>query len=299
MSINFFLKISFILFLFLQNIFSQERLHKNNNHIIWGYVYSSDKRLPIENVNLKIYSNNISKYFITDENGKFEIPNNTIDSIEVSSLGYKKRIDKKILDTIYLDNDQNQLSEVIIKPDTKIKNHLSFFEKLNSFETNFSWNNKAAIFIPKSNKSNEYIKNLIFAVSDYGGVKNLKYLPFKTNLYTVDSIGLPSKPILNEDILVTKTDNENWTKVDVSKSKIIIPDEGIFVVFIILEEKNYKQNFINSKYGKISAVPALKAYKYDDQYIRKSYLFRECNYLDKCNIWLLQKLHYMIDVEYN
>lgn len=296
MRIDFFSKISLILLLFFQNIFSQETLHKSN--LFLGYVYSNDKRLPIEKATIKIFSNKISKYFITDENGKFEIPNNKVDSIEVSSLGYKKRIDKVILDTIYLDNEQNQLSEVIINPKIKIKNQLSFFEKLNSFETNFSWNNKAAIYIPKSNGNNEYIKKLLFSVSDYGGVKNLKFLPFKTNLYTVDSLGFPSKPILEEDILVTKTNTENWTKVDVSKFKIIIPDEGIFVVFIILHEKDYPISFINSKHGNISAVPALKAYKYNDQYIRKSYFFRDCNYLDKCNIWLLEKLHYMIDVEF-
>lgn len=297
MRLDFFTIISIISLLFFQNIFSQVILSKND--IFLGYVYSSDKRLPIEKATIKIFSNNISKYFITDENGKFQIPYNTVDSIEVSSLGYKKRIYNKILDTIYLDNNQNQLSEIIIKPITKIKYQFSFFEKLNSFETNFSWNNKAAIYIPKSKGNNEYIKKLLFAVSDYGGVKNLKFLPFKTNLYTVDSLGFPSKPILEEDILVTKTDNENWTKVDVSKSKTVIPDEGIFVVFIILDKKDYKLDVINSKYGKISAVPGLKAYKYDDRYIRKSYVFRECNYEDKCNIWLLEKLHYKIDVEYN
>ncbi len=298
MRIDFFSKISFILLLFFQNIFSQEILNKNNGHLFWGYVYSNEQRLPIEKATIKIFSNNITKYFITDENGKFEIPNNTIDSIEVSSLGYKKRIYKIILDTIYLDNDQNQLSEVIISTKTKIKNQLSFFEKLNSFETNFSWNNKAAIYIPKSNGSSEYIKNLLFAVSDFGGVKNLKFLPFKINLYTVDSLGLPSKPILEEDILVTKTDTENWTKVDISKFKTVIPDEGIFVVFIILAEKDYPTDFVNSKYGLISAVPALRAYKYNDKYVRKSYLYRKCNYLDICNVWFLEKLHYMIDVEF-
>lgn len=296
MTNRFFFKLTFTMLLFFHCANSQELLQKKNNHLFEGYVYSSDEQLPIEKATIKIFSNNVTKEFITDKSGKFEIPNRTVDHIEVSSLGYKKKICDMLLDTIYLDIDQTQLTEVIVTPKTKIKNQLSLFEKLNSFEMNFSWNNKAAIYIPK-NGSSKYIKSLLFAVSDYGGVKNLKNLPFKTNLYTVDSLGLPLNPILGEDILVTKSDDKVWTKVDISKFKIVIPDEGIFIVFIILAKKEYPTDFINSKYGSISAVPALKAYKYNDEYIRKSYFYRQCNYLDKCNVWFLEKLHYMIDVE--
>ncbi|MTH16370.1 hypothetical protein [Flavobacterium sp. LC2016-01] len=192
---------------------------------------------------------------------------------------------------------QEKLDAVIVNSNFKSKQELSFFEKLNSFETNFSWTDKAATYIPKSSENKE-IKNLLFSVSDYGGITNLKYLPFKVNLYTVDSLRMPGKPILEQDILVKKDDNEYWTKVDISKSKITIPDEGIFVVFILLEKENYPTDFIYSKKGLIAVVPALKAYRYSKTYIRKSYIYRQCNYPEKCNIWLPEHSHFIMDVEY-
>ncbi|MDQ6472480.1 hypothetical protein RB619_17700 [Flavobacterium sp. LHD-80] len=192
---------------------------------------------------------------------------------------------------------QEKLDDVIVNSNFKSKQELSFFEKLNSFETNFSWNNKAATYIPKGSENKE-IKKLLFSVSDCHGVKNLKYLPFKVNLYTVDSLKMPGKPILEQDILVKKDDNEYWTKVDISKFKITIPEEGIFIVFIILEEKEYPTDFIYSKIGLISAVPALKAYKYSKTYIRKSYRYSQYHTPDKRDMWLPTKYHYIMDVEY-
>ncbi|MHC0441671.1 carboxypeptidase-like regulatory domain-containing protein [Flavobacterium sp. 3-210] len=297
-----YLNLFFILFLIFQNAISQQSQNTSNSDLFVGHVYSEENNLPISNVTIKTFSKNGSKYFVTDENGKFEIPNNDknkIDYIEISSLGFKKLIKKTILDTIYLATETNQLDEIIINSKSELKDMLSFFEKLNTLEANFSWDNKAATFIPK-NKENKEIRNLLYAVSDFKGVKNLKYLPFKANLYSVDSLGMPNKPILEEDILVKKENDENWVKVDISKYKITIPEEGVFVVFIILGEEDYKyQDFIRSYIGWISPVPALKAYKYNKNYIRKSYIYRNCSYPEKCNIWLPEKyFHYLIDVEY-
>ncbi|ESU29690.1 hypothetical protein FLJC2902T_01630 [Flavobacterium limnosediminis JC2902] len=294
-------RVFFILLLVFHSMSSQEAQNDNGKTSFFGYIYSKNYKIPAEKATVKIYLANGHKTFIADENGKFEMPNeyvNNIDYVEVSSIGFEKKVSKIVSDTIFLDDYSNQLSEVIVNSKSKIKDELSFFEKLKSFETNFSWNAKAAVYIPKSN-DNKYVKNLLFAVSDFGGVKNLKYLPFKVNLYTVDSLGFPYKPILEKDILVTKTDTEKWTTVDVSKFKVAIPDEGFFVVFIILDGKDYKTDFVWSKHGSIAAVPALKAYKYNKNYIRKSYLCRPYNYalLNKSDAWTLEKLHYMIDIE--
>ncbi|RXM43918.1 hypothetical protein [Flavobacterium sp. YO12] len=281
-------------------MFSQEIKNEHNSNFFIGYIYSNTDCLPIEKANIRISAKNKLSYSTTDRDGKFELSSNygnAVDFIEVSSMGFKKVIKSTISDTIYLENETNQLSEIIINSKPHVKQQLSFFEKLNTFEVNFSWDSKAAVYIPRNNENKE-IKNLLFAVSDYGGVKNLKFLPFKVNLYTVDSLGRPYKPILDKDIPVIKQNNDDLTKVDISKYKITIPNSGIFVAFIILEEKEYSTHFIYSKRGLISAVPALKAYKYNDAYIRKSYLFNKCDYPEKCNIWLPQNRHYLIDVEF-
>lgn len=292
----------FILLLVFQSMFSQEVQDDKGKKSFFGHIYSKKYKIPVERATVVLYSVNTLKTFVADEYGKVEIPVeyiNSINHVEVSSIGFKKKVSETVSDTIYLDEDTNQLSEVIVNSKSKIKYQLSFFDELNSFETNFSWDAKAAVYIPKNNED-RCIKDLLFAVSDFGGVKNLKYLPFKVNLYTVDSLGFPYKPILEKDILITKTDAKKWTTVDVSKFEIKVPDKGLFVVFMILDKNNYKEEFVYSKRGPISAVPALKAYRYNKDYIRKSYLYRPYYYelLNKDNVWTLENLHYMIDVAY-
>ena len=140
---------------------------------------------------------------------------------------------------------------------------------------------KAAVFIPKVNGDSQ-IKKVLFGVSDFGGVKNLKYLPFKFNLYTKDSLGYPDKPLLEKDILIAKKDSKIWTKVDVSSYNLKMPNDGVFIVFILLKKEEYKyknDEFISSKIGAIAAVPALRAYRYQKDYIRKSYYFHNYFYL--------------------
>jgi len=298
-----FSKLIFIFLLAFQNIFSQAIL-KSNSNLFTGHIYSAESGLPIANATIKTLSRAGLRYFTTDKKGKFEIPNDykkTIDFTEITSLGFKKEVRKGVLETIYLENDNNELDEVIVSTKLKMKNELSFLEKLNTRETNFSWNDKASIYIPK-NSDDKCIKNLLFAVSDFGGVKNLQYLPFSVNLYTADSLGMPDKPIFEQDIPAKKEKPEHWTKIDISKYKIKIPEAGIFVVFIILPENAYPIDFIKAKFGNnirtIAAVPALKAYNYSKTYIRKSYLYYECDDIENCNKWKPQILHYMMDVEY-
>jgi hypothetical protein len=75
---------------------------------------------------------------------------------------------------------------------------------------------------------------LKFRVTNTHGVKGLNFLPFKANVYALDSITkLPGKPLLPQDIVVENKNGATWATIDISKYDIKVPRQGACVVFII------------------------------------------------------------------
>lgn len=74
MKINAFSTLLFILLLTFQNVFSQNIQNSSNSDLLVGHVYAHESNLPIDKATIKIVSKDGIKYFITDVNGKFEIP---------------------------------------------------------------------------------------------------------------------------------------------------------------------------------------------------------------------------------
>src|SRR5690606_18462947 len=160
--------------------------------------------------------------------------------------------------------------------------------------TNFGWNDRAATLIPYKNGST--ITHLKFRVRDFSGVKGLKYLPFKANIYSVGSDGKPGEPLIAEDVLVENREGKNWAKVDVSKYNLKVSEKGIYVVFIVPEKSFYKLDFIQARVGVISAVPIVKTRFFKDKTIR-SYRW-EYSKACKCYDWIHEtNKYFMIDLE--
>ncbi|WP_264543774.1 MULTISPECIES: carboxypeptidase-like regulatory domain-containing protein [Flavobacterium] len=292
------MKIYLIFFLlFIDYTYSQEFAFE-------GYVFSKETKMPIEGASITFNFGGITLTKISDIKGRFKINDtNSLKSVKISHLSYQIREYSKISDTIfYLEEIVRNLDQVNL---VNYKNNqiytLPFTNKLKKSTCNFSWNNTIAVFIPseESNKS-RIIKNLIYEISDFQGVKGLEYLPFKANLYSVDNLsGLPEKPILENSIETKKNDKNRYVKIDVSQYNLTIPAEGIFIVLEILNKDKYPTSFIQSKIGTISAVPAIKAYAYNRNYIRKSYIKGRYELLDdRSNVWVEVKCHYLMDVEF-
>jgi len=108
---------------------------------------------------------------------------------------------------------------------------------------------------------NSIITKLKFRVETVHGVKGLNFLPFKANVYELDSITkLPGKPLLPHDVLVENKAGDDWAVVDISAYRLKLPPRGACLVFIIpgWDEYLYNPRFIWSKVGQIDAVPHLK-----------------------------------------
>lgn len=293
------MKIYFIFFLFFcAYAYTQEPAFA-------GFVYSNSSGLPVENATVKV--NVKKKYLISISNnkGKFQFKDfgkNEIQSVEVSHISFNSKKINKFVDTIFLDEKINHLSDVIISSKKQAnKLSLSPLKKLFTEERNFSWDESIAVFVPQELENKEKkIKKLLYAVSDYGGVKGLKYQPFSANVFSVDTITkLPKEPIIKGKIIVKKENEKFWVEVDVSEYNIKIPKEGIFIVMELLDKDVYDGLIVQSNKGLISAVPAIKVYAFDEDFVRKSYM--KGRYIigeDEENIWIEKKCHYLMDVEF-
>ncbi|GAA4759305.1 hypothetical protein GCM10023230_04570 [Flavobacterium hankyongi] len=273
-----------------------------------GYVYSKTTNLPIEKATIKV--RNGDDYFttISNEKGQFRFLNFQKDDkyieIEISHISYEKKKWQGFNDSkFYLIEKTNELSEINISSEKeKIIYELPISDRILTCVRNFSWEHKIATFIPYETKNGDrVIKKIIYAISDFEGVKGLKYQPFISNLYSVDTITkLPDKALIENGIKVVKNNEKKWVEVDVSEYNLKMPSEGIFVVMELLSEDKYPFGYIQSNIGVISAVPAIKAYKYNKKYIRKSYQ----NFpvytipVDLSNKWVEQDCHYLMDVEF-
>ena len=247
-------------------------------------VLSLKDSLAIEKVNVFADDKFIGE---TNANGELTIRVG-FNKISLTHVSYEKlEVDSLVLRmvySVYLTPSKYELKEVVIGKE-RDKNYSS---------VNFGWNDKAATFIPFENKAS--IKKIKFRVRDYSGVKGLKYLSFKANFYTVGEDGRPAIPLIENDLLVENKEGRNWAALDVSNYNIKVPEEGLFLVFVIPEREFYDIDFIQAKVGVISAVPLLsRASRTDDRFSYRLEYMSGCD----CKMWLFEKHHYFkMDVEY-
>ena len=222
--------------------------------------------------------------------GTFKIPQNSrsFDRILITHLNYNSLqvlgADLK-KDTLYLEKNKYELDELEIKWKKRIERNLIPFTVNLSHEQQL-----ATLFISKKN-SGSHVKSIKAQVIDLFGVKNLKYLPFKLQLRAVNpENNFPGKLIFESDVL-SKKDSKKYFELDVSSLNITLPINGLFVVFEVLDEKNYPVTFITSKVGVIVAVPQLKSKRKNNSTFI-SYSLCDCFAEDCIKEWKLLNNNY-------
>ena len=283
----------------------EQLIANSQNTSCKGFVYSKTSSSPVENAQILIITINNSFRTYTNNYGEFkfdDINKKNVLSIQISHMSYEKDNWNLITDSVfYLKEKVNELQEVEISSTKKEMLYtLPFKNRILTDVRNFSWELKMATFIPQEvGNRNKRIKKLLYATSDFSGVKGLSKQPFVANLYSINDLtGLPDIPIIKDTIIISKKNEAKWVEVDVSRYNLTIPIEGIYIVFEILNKEKYQTGFIQSKNGIIAAVPALKVYSYNKSYIRKSYMYHNYLYLplNKSNVWVEEDCHYLMDV---
>jgi hypothetical protein len=74
-----------------------------------------------------------------------------------------------------------------------------------------------------------------------------------------------------------------------------MPENGVFIVFQILDVADYKQQFVMAKPGVIDAVPALRAKIFDSGNPHKSYYIRDNIDNEGEQYWQFMCCHFMME----
>ena len=238
----------------------------------------------------------------TNYNGNIKIDaSGKYNSVIISHVNYYRRIIPKdslaIKKVFKVTKRDNVLDEVVVDSRTdKDSTTLPY--------SNFSFGMKIAS--PVKASAGDKITALKFRVTNAHGVKGLNFLPFKANVYALDSITkLPGKPLLPQDIVVENKNGATWAIIDISKYHIKVPKQGACVVFVIpglesLDEGFYKTFTVMSKVGAISAVPYLKLERGSDKnsgFIYDSFIDMNTG-ITSPQVWKrIKGARYIMDVE--
>jgi hypothetical protein len=277
------MKTLFYFFLFISCISSAQ----NQEYL----VLDQETKMPIESASVYLLQVSDTMAILnSSDRGTFKILQSfdRYNRIYITHLNYKPSIVSGLdleKDTLYLEKNNYELDELEIKSKKKIKwNPLPF-------SVNLSHEQQVATLFLSEKDVGLQVKKIKAQVIDLLGVKNLKYLPFKLQLREVNpEDNLPGK-IVFESAIISKKDAKKWYELDISSLQIIMPANGLFIVFEVLDQKKYSVIFINSRVGIISAVPQLKT-KRKNLSSSISYIFRKCYEEDCLEKWELQKEYY-------
>lgn len=228
-------------------------------------------------------------YTYSDENGAFTIDaKKKYDTLKIAHLSYETTLFSaaaiKNVTIIALAEKENLLEEVAITAKKKKPKHQmllpvrtggwssgkrdlllvddwggTYGRDENSDEVNIS----KAVYIPNEDHTDALITKIILNSVDKEIKGDTKYIPFRVNLMTYDTIRhLPGEKIFAEDFTVGKTKGQTVI-IDLEDYGILtLPPEGICVVVSVYHTKYYANN-------------GLRPPKFEAARINKSSGFRE------------------------
>lgn len=255
---------------------------------------------PVADVIVRHAQGNDTLIFISNNAGQVIIQQD-ITPFSVSHINYRDTLVAQHSSRILLAPLERKLDRLVINSEEKENKLLTGVAGLfYDFRINLGHNTKAALLIPQDKKNRgRSIKSLKYEVIDVYGVKNLKYLPFRAALYSVDTLtGMPGVKIYDAGI-IEKQDNKKWVSITV-KEEIIVPENGLFIVFECLGDDFYGDRTIWSKQGLIDAAPSLAAEMYNSSNPHKSFIYESCTADMDCEgmQWFPIRCHFGMDVEY-
>ena len=240
----------FLLFflLFVFQVQAQEVLFE-------GYVYDNKTKKPIPYVNLSFL--NTLKGASTDEDGHFylNVPKPFLEKkIHISSLGYNDTIvNAKMLykaKKMHMIEESFELDEVIVteKLDhTDVLNPISSYSLTSGFSSSVTpW--VLGVYFPNIGAQKKYVEKITVFVNKNKSFKN-KTSKFRIRVYDVDpKTRKPKDDLLRESIILEHDVKKEFVAIDLSKYRIKIPKEGIYVglEWLFVEGNRYVKTTVNS-----------------------------------------------------
>jgi hypothetical protein len=207
---------------------------------IKGVVVDENNK-PIPFVNIWVENENIGT--TSEEDGSFQLNVSKDKNLIFSTIGFEKKTCKL-----------SEKNEIILKPiiyqldEVKIEGRKATEEieigQYNKSKINFyygcwdkPWIIAKYISYTDTVEKKPFLKNLTIMTSSYK-----KNASFNLRFLEVNSDGSPGNEIINENILVKVKKGKENTTIDISKYKLKIPQNGIFISieFLIIEENKYE-----------------------------------------------------------
>ncbi len=205
-----------------------------------GVVKDSLTGNPIPYVNIWVENENIGGS--SEENGTFEIyTSEKSKNLIFSAIGYEKKI-VKISESkeVKLKSVEYLLDEILIS-NSKGKKQVEIGNTNNAISQAFDNGPKiVAKFFPykSSYKNTKYIKKVTILTDS-----KIENATVKIHLYSVDSLGFPSKELLKKDLILTVKKGVLKHAFDISDLNLTLPKTGIFVGFekLIIERNKLEK----------------------------------------------------------
>lgn len=201
--------------------------------LIEGRLYKKDTKEPIAFAGLELKI--AHKGTISDMQGYFriEISPQTTDTLLISSLNYHplrvplKNLMLPGLHTLYMSERAYDL------PSIEIRGEKQKFERMGNLKWRSSGSfyldthgQQTALFIPNEARDSG---NLITA-SVYLSKRGNTDAPFRIHVYAPDIVtGKPGIELLPEMVIVKPTSGKGWYKVNLSRYRISLPQNGIYI----------------------------------------------------------------------
>lgn len=236
----------FLIFLFLITpifLFGQKQ-------IITGYVKDKYNN-PLLYVN--IVSTQYKIGTSTNDSGMFSINLDISDTIKFTHIAFSSKVIpvKKILQNniIILEEENFYIEGVVIRPKSsyKQKEKVGYFSLDKNGSFILSPGNQLAVFINNTRKQTGFIESVSFQVKDKGKCNSrirIRILEKEKNSFS------PGKDLLTENYIIENNNLSHSNTINISKSNLYLPIEGIFVV---IEWVGTDNNCIKKSYPIITA----------------------------------------------
>jgi hypothetical protein len=211
-----------------------------------GYVLDKQTNMPLSYAIVSELHQKYGSY--SDTTGLFAIfflSEN--DTVKVSNIGYKSR-DLSIRDllensSIYLEPSPLQLSEIVVVPNSRKLKEIeigNFTKKTNISAATAYPLNIRTVYVPfPENRNLVLIKTIRFIYETAP-----RNYPLRIRLLEAKPSGEPGNDIISENLVINrfKNGNRQIAEIDISKSKIYMPYDGVFIVFEWIMDKKFQNS---------------------------------------------------------
>ncbi len=230
-----------------------------------GYVIDT-KGNPLQYVNVVSIGKKIGT--VTDDHGFFTISADIKDSLKFSHIAFETRtisVNDIKSDTIILVEYSNVIKEVVVRNFNSYldKTKIGFFNKDNNGEFLLAPGNQIAVFIKNPRKKDALIKSITFKVKKRGKCNSKLRLRLLDNYKNMMH---PGQDLLSDNYIIDNFSLQKSNTIDISKSKVFLPSNGIFIVIEwISNEPDCQKNSFPSIGANLSTKENLVWFNYRDR----------------------------------